>query len=60
MFLPLQAGFLVLQMAALGLSIPFDEEVQPMKRSNVPLLDSQTYKVYDWDDLCGRPRNNYQ
>lgn len=50
-----QTGVLLLEMAALGLSILFDGEIELMKRTNILWQNMSIYKDYNWDDLC----NNY-
>ncbi|KAL4912921.1 hypothetical protein BDW62DRAFT_206072 [Aspergillus aurantiobrunneus] len=51
MLLRCATSLAVLQMAALGLAVPF-ADTQLEKRSDVPWQHSQTYKNYDWNDLC--------
>ncbi|KAL4804993.1 hypothetical protein BDV18DRAFT_161393 [Aspergillus unguis] len=44
-------GLVLLNLASLGLSIPFSSH-SFSKRADVPWKGSQTYKDYDWDDIC--------
>ncbi|KAI9367076.1 hypothetical protein BJX61DRAFT_547845 [Aspergillus egyptiacus] len=45
-------GLLLLEMAALGLAVPFASHSQLQARSDIPWQETQTYKDYDWNDLC--------